>query len=84
MLTTVFLIDDDRDDREIFMEALAEIDNSAICYTAENGLDALNKLNENLVIPQFIFLDLNMPRMSGRECLVELKNRYRRLDRMNS
>jgi CheY-like chemotaxis protein len=70
----VFLVDDDRDDREIFIEALAEIDNSCFCVTAENGEEALNKLHTISFIPDYIFLDLNMPRMNGRECLVEIKS----------
>lgn len=74
MRKTIFLVDDDRDDREIFIEALAEIDDSLKCVTAENGEDALVKLHSGVFIPNFIFLDLNMPRMNGRECLVEIKN----------
>jgi CheY-like chemotaxis protein len=74
MRKTVFLVDDDRDDREIFIEALAEIDDSVRCVTAENGEDAILKLHSDVFIPNFIFLDLNMPRMNGRECLIEIKN----------
>jgi CheY-like chemotaxis protein len=74
MRKTVFLVDDDRDDREIFIEALAEIDDSLKCVTAENGEDAIRKLHSGVFIPNFIFLDLNMPRMNGRECLVKIKN----------
>ena len=74
MRKTIFLVDDDRDDREIFIEALAEIDNSLHCVTAENGEDAIRKLLSGAFIPNIIFLDLNMPRMNGRECLVEIKS----------
>jgi len=74
MRKTIFLVDDDRDDREIFIEALAEIDNSLHCVTAENGEDAIRKLLSGAFIPNIIFLDLNMPRMNGRECLIEIKS----------
>ena len=74
MRKTVFLVDDDRDDREIFIEALAEIDDSLNCITAENGEDAIKKLHTGVFVPNFIFLDLNMPLMNGRECLIEIKN----------
>jgi CheY-like chemotaxis protein len=69
-----FLIDDDIDDREIFILALKDIDSTIKYTTAKDGAEALNFIeqNENF-IPNFIFLDLNMPRVSGRECLVELR-----------
>ncbi|ABG58493.1 response regulator [Cytophaga hutchinsonii] len=66
------LIDDDEDDREFFQFALEDI-NRNIGYTGvESGYDALHLL-KNGPQPDYIFLDLNMPGMSGRECLMELK-----------
>lgn len=69
-----FLIDDDDDDREIFETALYEIDNTICCMTATSGVDALRKLKvqENF-IPDYIFIDLNMPVVNGKECLSEIK-----------
>ncbi|HXL57699.1 MAG TPA: response regulator [Chitinophagaceae bacterium] len=69
-----FLADDDADDQELFKEALSEIDKSIRCLTASSGEEALNKLKTDLKqLPDYIFLDLNMPRMNGLECLVEIK-----------
>ena len=69
-----FIADDDIDDQEIFIEALNEIDKSIQCYTALNGEDAVYKLKKELKsVPDYIFLDLNMPRLNGKECLVEIK-----------
>lgn len=75
MLKNIFLVDDDRDDRDIFIEALAEIDSDYECTTAENGEDALKQLTS--FTPDYIFIDLNMPRMSGRECLIGIKSMQR-------
>jgi CheY-like chemotaxis protein len=70
----ILLIDDDADDRELFCEAVAEVDKSINCITATNGEHALKLLSDaGTVIPDFIFLDLNMPRMGGRQCLKQLK-----------
>jgi len=69
-----FIADDDPDDREIFIEALHGIDEHCKCVTATDGQEALSKLTNGMTyLPDFIFLDLNMPRMNGKECLAEIK-----------
>lgn len=70
---TFLIIDDDDDDREMFIEAVAEIDISINCKTSTSANDALQMLAKDQIIPDFIFLDLNMPRMSGKQCLSQLK-----------
>ena len=69
-----FIADDDPDDQELFIEALMEIDALCKCVTAFDGQEAINKLlNYAVYLPDFIFLDLNMPKMNGKECLAEIK-----------
>ena len=71
-----FIADDDPDDQELFIEALLQIDAQCKCVTAFDGLEALNKLfSQTVYVPDFIFLDLNMPKMNGKECLVEIKKK---------
>ena len=73
-LTTIMLIDDDMDDCKLFEEGLREIDPSVKLITAEGGIEAFLKLDEDSPnVPDFIFLDLNMPRKSGFACLSEIK-----------
>jgi CheY-like chemotaxis protein len=73
-----FLVDDDEDDRDIFMIALENADDSYKCVAAKNGVDALNIIDsDNNFNPEFIFIDLNMPYMSGKECLQAIKNNSR-------
>ena len=67
------LIDDDADDSELFREALEETDSSVSLQCAENGEEALSLLKD-IQKPDIIFLDINMPRMNGWECLKRLKN----------
>jgi CheY-like chemotaxis protein len=75
-----FLIDDDEDDREIFSLALSLANPNYTYTTALNGEDALRILEKQPnFIPDFIFLDLNMPFMDGRTCLKELK----KIERLN-
>ena len=71
---TFMIIDDDFEDRNLFCEAVKEINENAKCWAVSNGKDAIIKLlSSSLLLPDLIFLDPNMPGMSGRECLKELK-----------
>ena len=73
-----FLIDDDEDDYEIFKMALHEIDPAIMLNYAYNGFEALEKLRQDhLLVPHFIFIDWNMPKMNGRQCLEEIKKNER-------
>lgn len=70
----VLIVDDDKDDRDFFCEALHEIDQTIHCLCAKNGHEALELLNRpKIQLPDYIFLDLNMPRLGGIQCLTALK-----------
>jgi CheY-like chemotaxis protein len=74
----IFLVDDDEDDREMFLEALREINESFAFASAEDGEKALHYLkDESNRLPDLIFLDMNMPRLNGRQCLEEIKKSIR-------
>jgi CheY-like chemotaxis protein len=68
------LIDDDHDDQLVFSLAIKELNKPVLCIHADNGFDAISKLEtENEFIPDFIFLDLNLPGLSGIDCLSRIK-----------
>jgi DNA-binding response OmpR family regulator len=71
---TILLVDDDADDRKLFIEAVKEFDDKIACISMPDGLKALQYLNNEMnQLPDFIFLDLRMPGLSGQKCLEEIK-----------
>jgi CheY-like chemotaxis protein len=74
MLTKVLLADDDKDDREIFSEALASVDANVLYEGVEDGGGAIDALVGNTSRPNIIFLDINMPVMSGWDVLKRIKS----------
>jgi CheY-like chemotaxis protein len=69
----ILLVDDDPDDQLIFEDALKEITGSVECLIANNGNDAISKLDNIVSLPSLFFIDLNMPSMDGFELLTHLK-----------
>ncbi len=67
------LVDDDEDDREIFLMIVSKAYPSMSISIATNGEDALQQLQNAANLPDMIFLDLNMPLMNGRELMQALK-----------
>lgn len=77
-LTSVFIVDDDEDDRELLTDALIENHLlSSQIQTAVDGMDFIDKLTSATVLPSLIILDLNMPRMGGREVLSSIRENAR-------
>jgi CheY-like chemotaxis protein len=70
----LLLIEDDYEDIEIFNEILARLSSEVILTTIEDGLTALKMLREGECTPDYIFLDLNLPAMSGLEFLQKIRD----------
>ncbi|HWJ25797.1 MAG TPA: response regulator [Flavisolibacter sp.] len=72
--TKCVLIDNDEDDQEIFLTAIKEINRHIHCRVADSGKMAIEMLaDDQLDIPEFIFIDMNMPLMNGKQCLQEIR-----------
>jgi CheY-like chemotaxis protein len=70
----IFYADDDAEDREIFCEAIQQINPAIKILLSKDGQEALEILSAQEHLPDFIFLDINMPRMNGVECMAKLKS----------
>lgn len=71
----ILLAEDDEADRLIFTEAFAELKLKTIVNTVNDGIELMEWLNKaDNRLPYLIFLDLNMPRKNGIECLKEIRH----------
>ena len=71
---SILLADDDTDDCHFFAEALETLPISTQLKTVHDGDELMNYLIENKqYLPHVLFLDINMPRKNGFECLAEIK-----------
>lgn len=79
----ILLVDDDIDDRLIFAELLRSMEPDIDLNFAENGLEMVSLLEKTptVELPEMVILDQNMPKMTGKESLIYLKNndRYRNI-----
>jgi len=71
----IVLADDDKEDQEIFIEALDAANIPSELTTVENGQELIDHLkDETEPNPDVIFMDINMPVKGGKEALEEIKN----------
>lgn len=74
-LLYVLMADDDADDRMFFAEALGELNLQVDFRTVKDGLELMDYLmGSGIILPQIIFLDLNMPLKNGFQCLSEIRS----------
>jgi CheY-like chemotaxis protein len=70
--THVLLAEDDQDDVLIFQLAINKLPFAILLTHAENGDQLIARLEE--ILPDIIFLDINMPCRSGKECIKEIRS----------
>ena len=71
----IILADDDPDDTDLFKEAISK--SSAVIHlqTVEDGEQLMKALKvQSASLPDLVFLDLNMPKKNGMDCLKEIRN----------
>ncbi len=75
----ILIAEDDADDRFLLRSAFEENGYKDKLEFVENGVEMIEYLQKlvnggnEVVLPRFILLDLNMPKKDGREVLKELK-----------
>lgn len=75
MSLQILLADDEEDDRLLFTDALKELKVKTIVHTVSDGVELMDYLSKAAnSLPHLLFLDLNMPRKNGFECLKEIRS----------
>lgn len=71
---TIFLAEDDADDRTLFKEAIESFSTNHELVFFHNGKELLDYFEKpETDLPDILFLDLNMPYFTGTECLIEIR-----------
>src|SRR4051812_13091602 len=74
MTTKILIVDDDIDDIDIFTSGVKDFDPDIKCFSAQNGIDGIELLHKHYQDPpDYIFVDLNMPKMNGKEFIKKLR-----------
>ena len=69
----IVLAEDDKDDQELFAEALNEVTKNVHFEILKDGELLCNWANQIEVLPDFIFIDINMLKYDGLKCLQQLR-----------
>jgi CheY-like chemotaxis protein len=75
----ILYAEDDPEDLDTFRDIIGLIDPAIKIFHARNGSELLDMLENSIILPDYVFLDINMPVVDGKECLKRMKadNRFR-------
>lgn len=74
LYSTILLVDDDEEDQELFLDAIREVAPLIQCSIAMDGEEAMRMLEGDAILkPDLMFIDMNMPKLNGKQVLRELR-----------
>jgi DNA-binding response OmpR family regulator len=78
----VVIVDDDPDDRTLFCDALKQVVPDVQCFSFGGAQEAIDHLRTEQPLPDFVFLDIQMDNVDGKECLLRIK-RIKSIERVS-
>lgn len=73
MLKTIIIIDDDAEDIDLMKDAIGMLGEQYVCVGFVDACAPLEYLRSDTLVPPLIVVDLHMPKISGRECVDEIR-----------
>jgi len=70
----IVMTDDDEDDRIFFKDAIESLELDCVLEFYKNGMELIERLDDSdKELPDLVFLDLNMPLLSGIDTLQKIR-----------
>lgn len=69
----ILIVDDERDDHFFLRKAISDVIPQAIIESLYDGAEALEYLENCVAMPNLIFMDLNMHKVSGRDAIIAIR-----------
>jgi CheY-like chemotaxis protein len=70
----ILYAEDDPEDLDTFQDIINLIDPQIKIFHARNGSELFDILDNSVILPDYVFLDINMPVLDGRECLKKIRS----------
>lgn len=70
---TIMMAEDDAEDVDLFKDVLTDLELDISLAIAVNGKELMKQLEHTEILPEIVFLDLNMPLKNGMVCLEEIR-----------
>jgi CheY-like chemotaxis protein len=66
-------INEDPQEQAVFVKALADVSPQTLCFTAPDGIDGLYMMLREGIVPDYLFVEMIMPRMNALDFLKAIK-----------
>jgi len=73
---TIFLADSSNNYIILFKQIITLLNLNCELFVCSDGETLLNYINSKILFPDYIFIDINLPKINGVNCLSQIKTKY--------